>query len=153
MRDWSYEKIAKYSGHEKIDTVSTYDKTNQKERDIYRRESEHIELLEHHQATPPQQQIAPITIPQPQLKDGDPTDIGEAIAVLNMLGADIDDYIGITDYKTLLQQVSKYETMIKAKFGGGRYEFKPIFNNSALPSERRTAMKELLKALEQQKED
>ena len=153
LRDWSYEKIAKYSGHEKIDTVSTYDKTNQKERDIYRRESEHIELLEHHQATPPQQQIAPITIPQPQLKDGDPTDIGEAIAVLNMLGADIDDYIGITDYKTLLQQVSKYENRIKAKFGGGRYEFKPIFNNSALPSERRTAMKELLKALEQQKED
>lgn len=155
LRDWSYEKIAKYSGHEKIDTVSTYDKTNQKEIDIYRRESEHIELLEHHQATPHQQQITHITIPQPtiQPKDGEPQDIGEAIAVLHMLNANPDDYIGVTDFKALIRQVSKRENEIKNIFGGGRYEFKPIFNENELPSNRRIALKELLKALEQQKED
>lgn len=89
---------------------------------------------------------------QPQLKDGDPADIVEAIAVLHMLNANPDDYIGVTDFKALIRQVSKRENEIKNIFGGGRYEFKPIFNENELPSNRRIALKELLKALEQQNE-
>lgn len=55
LRGWNYETIAKYSGHEKIDTVKKYDKISQKEKDIYRQEKEHLELLEHHQTLPQQQ--------------------------------------------------------------------------------------------------
>ena len=170
---WQNADIMLYTGHKKEDTFKKYCKKTTETQSLFdkiRKERPHdiLQITEAYRQygreedtqqpqviviQQPQQQIAPITIPQQQLKDGEPTDIGEAIAVLNMLGADIDDYIGITDYKTLLQQVSKYENKIKTQFGGGRYEFKAIFNGSALPSERRIALHELLKALEQQNKD
>lgn len=93
-------------------------------------------------------------VPQPtiQPKTDEPQDIVEAIAVLHMLGANPDDYIGVTDFNALLRQVAKQENEIKRIFGGGRYEFKAIFNKNELPTVRQQALHELLKALKQKKE-
>lgn len=170
---WQNADIMLYTGHKKEDTFKKYCKKTTETQSIFdkiRKERPHdiLQITEAYRQygreedpqqpqviviQQPQQQIAPITIPQPQLKDGDPTDIGEAIAVLHMLNANPDDYIGVTDFKALLRQVAKQENEIKRIFGGGRYEFKAIFNDYELPTIRQQALHELLKALEQQKED
>lgn len=160
---WNNQDIMLYTGHKKEDTFKKYCKKTTESQYIFDQTPPHDKLIiteeyrhygKYDTKIQPQQQITHITIPQPtiQPKTDEPQDIVEAIAVLHMLNANPDDYIGVTDFKALLRQVSKRENEIKNIFGGGRYEFKPIFNENELPSNRRTALKELLKALEQQNE-
>lgn len=77
--------------------------------------------------------------------------IDEAKSVLNYLGANVDDYIDITDINELLNLIGYYHTKIKMKYGATMYDIKEIFNKYGETKLRKQHLHNLFERIEQEK--
>lgn len=156
LRGWDYEEIAEHTGHS-TEQVKQYVKVSKNDRIKYAEYTadELVPMYNFDYENPqPQQQIAPITIPQPQVKGVQTTlinSLNEGQKVLAMLGVeDVQDIDNIDDVLTLIC-VREHE--LKQMYGNKllRGNIKQVFNTYATTKERKQALAELIAEI--QKDD
>ena len=79
-------------------------------------------------------------------------DVAEAYTVLNFLGANEDDYLGINDMSQLIRMIGRYEGRIIDSFADkiDIEKLKQLFNNGGKISERKKALHQLFSEIQQQ---
>lgn len=166
LRGWDSTKIMRYSGHKDIRMIEHYCKLKDSlDYEIFENtKREHPELIlrlvgeskpEMPLPTPKPNtdkiELIETTTPSNGVHTTIVNSVDEAKSVLNYLGADVDDYIDITDINELLNLIGYYHTKIKMKYGATMYDIKEIFNKYGETKLRKQHLHNLFERIEQEK--
>lgn len=151
LRGWNYEQIGKYTA-QSLKIVELYDKTSPSDFEIYKKthsdnivkfidevktvnkEDFHIEMT-HHKGI-----LTNIV-----------NSVDEAKAVLNYLGAEVDEYIEENNIDELIKMIGYYEKTITKKFNANVADIKYIFNNYGTAKQKKEHLHNLLEIINQKK--
>ena len=151
LRGWNYEQIGKYTA-QSLKIVELYDKTSPSDFEIYKKtHSDNIVKFIDEVKTVNKEDIHIEITHSKGILTNIVNSIDEAKAVLNYLGAEVDEYIEEKNIDELIKMIGYYEKTITKEFNANVADIKYIFNNYGTAKQKKEHLHNLLEIINPRK--